>query len=47
MKLVEMDRLMKLSGANLDFILALDEYLKLHQTSLEHFIEWKDHEDMH
>jgi len=47
MKLVEMDRLMKLSGANLDFILALDEYLKLHQTTLQHFIEWKEDEDLY
>jgi hypothetical protein len=47
MKLVEIDSLMKLSGANLDFILAIGEYLKLHQTSLQHFIEWKDHEDLY
>ena len=30
----------------LDFILALEEYLELYNTSLAQLIEWKEHEDM-
>ena len=30
----------------LDFILALDEYLELYNTSLSKLIEWKEHEDL-
>lgn len=41
------DDWMRLTGADLDFILALEEYLNLHHTSLTQFKEWKDNEDLH
>ena len=42
-----LDTLMAQTGADIDFILALEEYLNLHQTSLPQFIEWKHNEDLH
>ena len=47
MHISQVDTIMKHSGASLDFILALEEYLQKHNTSLQEFMEWKNYEDMY
>lgn len=43
----QMDALMNDSGANLDFLLLLQEYLETKGSSLEDFIEWsKENEEV-
>ena len=47
MYISQVDTIMEHSGASLDFILALEEYLQKHNTSLQEFMEWKNYEDMY
>lgn len=45
MKLKDMDALMAYSGAGLDFLLLLEEYLQSQSLSLDHLTEWITHNE--
>ena len=49
MDLRQTDKLMQDTGANLDFLLLLEEYLQTYHLSLDHLTEWitrNEYEDM-
>ena len=41
------DEMMEYIGTSLDMILALEEYLNLHGTTLKNFKDWKHNEDLY